>query len=434
MLKKVRWRFIGSAMAAFTAVILILLLVLNTWNYRSVSHQQDDALQMLLNTENGGETPPEKPNGAEPPEAPDGTQLPAALPPDSWRQFSREVQYSFRYFSVRYDADGTQEGVNCTAVASITEEEAAAYSDTVLAGGKTSGYYAGYRFRVQSTADSTTVIFLNSERELQAVRSLLLLTIAIACGCLLGVFALVLLFSRRAIAPYLRNLSVQKQFITNAGHELKTPLTAISTSADVLAMEYPGDEWAENIQAQSARLARLIEDLVTLSRLDEENPFPEKTEFSLSDAVWEITEPFSSLVAAKGKRYSQEIEDGVLLTGERQAVQQMSPFCWTMPSNTPTRAAKYRSASPRQEKGHRYMCSTPAPAQRALTFPGSSTGFTARTSRIPAPSAARASACPLPERPPRPTAAASAPRSRSAASASRRFCEYAKRACAHMDV
>ena len=283
----------------------------------------------------GGETPPEKPNGAEPPEAPDGTQLPAALPPDSWRQFSREVQYSFRYFSVRYDADGTQEGVNCTAVASITEEdangkwksiteeEAAAYSDTVLAGGKTSGYYAGYRFRVQSTADSTTVIFLNSERELQAVRSLLLLTIAIACGCLLGVFALVLLFSRRAIAPYLRNLSVQKQFITNAGHELKTPLTAISTSADVLAMEYPGDEWVENIQAQSARLARLIADLVTLSRLDEENPFPEKTEFSLSDAVWEITEPFSSLAAAKGKRYSQEIEDGVLLTGERQAMQQM---------------------------------------------------------------------------------------------------------------
>ena len=279
--------------------------------------------QMLLNTENGGETPPEKPEGANPPEAPDGTQLPAALPPDSWRQFSREVQYSFRYFSVRYDADGTQEGVNCTAVASITEEEAAAYSDTVLAGGKTSGYYAGYRFRVQSTADGTTVIFLNSERELQAVRSLLLLTIAIACGCLLGVFALVLLFSRRAIAPYLRNLSVQKQFITNAGHELKTPLTAISTSADVLAMEYPGDEWAENIQAQSARLARLIEDLVTLSRLDEENPFPEKTEFSLSDAVWEIAEPFSSLAAAKGKRYSQEIEDGVLLTGDRQAVQQM---------------------------------------------------------------------------------------------------------------
>ena len=161
---------------------------------------------------------------------------------------------------------------------------------------------------MQSTANGKTVIFLNSERELQAVRSLLLLTIAIACGCLLGVFALVLLFSRRAIVPYLRNLSVQKQFITNAGHELKTPLTAISTSADVLAMEYPGDEWAENIQAQSARLARLIEDLVTLSRLDEENSFPEKTEFSLSDAVWEITEPFFFAGCREGE---------AVLTGDR---------------------------------------------------------------------------------------------------------------------
>ena len=329
MLKKVRWRFIGSAMAAFSAVVLTLLLVLNIWNYRSVSRQQDDALQMLLNTENRGEPAPEATEGAKIPESPAGTGKPdapdghTAPPPDSWRRFSREVQYSFRYFSVRYGADGTLQNVNCTAVASITEKEAAAYSDAVLTGGKTSGYYAGYRFHVQSAADGTTVIFLNSERELQSVRSLLLLTAAIACGCLLVVFALVLLFSRRAISPYLRNLSVQKQFITNAGHELKTPLTAISTSADVLAMEYPGDEWAENIQAQSARLARLVADLVTLSRLDEENPFPERAEFSLSDAVWEIAEPFSSLAAAKGKQYSQEIEDGVLLTGDRQAVQQM---------------------------------------------------------------------------------------------------------------
>lgn len=329
MLKKVRWRFIGSAMAAFSAVILTLLLVLNIWNYRSVSRQQDDALEMLLNIENGEEAAPDMADRANMPENPGGMEIvdepdgPAVPPPDSWRQFSREVRYSFRYFSVRYAADGTLQDVNCTSVASISEQTAKQYAAAVLAGKKLSGYYAGYRFHVQSAADGTTVIFLNSERELQAIRSLLLLTAAITCGCLLVVFALVLLFSRRAISPYLRNLSVQKQFITNAGHELKTPLTAISTSADVLAMEYPGDEWAENIQAQSARLARLIADLVTLSRLDEENPFPEKAEFSLSDAVWEIAEPFSSLAAAKGKRYAQKIEDGILLTGDRQAVQQM---------------------------------------------------------------------------------------------------------------
>ena len=98
-------------------------------------------------------------------------------------------------------------------------------------------------------------------------------------------FALVVLFSGRAIAPYLRNLAAQKQFITNASHELKTPLTAISTSADVLAMESGENEWVQNIQSQSGRLSRLISSLVTLCRLDEENPFPERTGFSLSDAV-----------------------------------------------------------------------------------------------------------------------------------------------------
>ena len=112
-------------------------------------------------------------------------------------------------------------------------------------------------------------------------------------------FALVVLFSGRAIAPYLRNLAAQKQFITNASHELRAPLTAISTSADVLAMESGENEWVQNIQSQSGRLSRLISSLVTLCRLDEENPFPERTEFSLSDALWEIAEPFSSLAAAK---------------------------------------------------------------------------------------------------------------------------------------
>ena len=78
-----------------------------------------------------------------------------------------------------------------------------------------------------------------------------------------------------------------------------------------------------NIQVQSGRLARLITSLVALSRLDEENPFPVRTEFSLSDALWEISEPFVSLAQAKGKTYTQDIADGLTVTGDRSAVQQM---------------------------------------------------------------------------------------------------------------
>ena len=95
----------------------------------------------------------------------------------------------------------------------------------------------------------------------------------------------------------------QKEFTASFAHELKTPLTSISTSADVLAMEYEQDEWVENIQIQTARMSKLISNLVTLSRLDEENPFPEKQEFSLSDAVWEASEPCTATARARGKEY-----------------------------------------------------------------------------------------------------------------------------------
>lgn len=246
-----------------------------------------------------------------------------ALPFDDWSHFSPEVQYSLRFFSVHYDTNGIVSRVNQDYIASISESDAETYADAVLESGKAHGYESGYRYLVSTTEDETVVLFLNSEREIQTMRSLLWITLAIAAVCLAVVFGLVVLFSQRAITPYLKNMEAQKQFITNAGHELKTPLTAISTSADVLAMEHDGDEWVHNIQVQSGRLSKLITSLVALSRLDEENPFPVRTEFSLSDALWEISEPFGSLAQAKGKAYTQDIADGLTVTGDRTAIQQM---------------------------------------------------------------------------------------------------------------
>ena len=308
MLKKMRWRFIGAAMAAFTAVVLTLLCFVNIWNYFSVTRQQDATLDRLLEVDQQNA------------EIPAGEIMP---PFENMGRYSPEVPYMIRFFSVHLREDGAVVRVNQDYIASISEADAETYADTVLSHGKTRGYENGYRYLVDTAGGETVVLFLNSEREIQTMRSLLWITLAIAGSCLVVVFGLVVLFSRRAITPYLKNMEAQKQFITNASHELKTPLTAISTSADVLAMEYDDDEWVHNIQTQSGRLAKLITNLVTLSRLDEEDPFPVRTEFSLSDALWEISEPFVSLARAKGKTYTQDIADGLSVTGDRAAIQQM---------------------------------------------------------------------------------------------------------------
>lgn len=310
MLKKMRWRFIGAAMMAFTTVVLSLLGCVNIWNYCNIISQLDNTLTTLYEVGESGfnlmfqedEPPP---------------------PRDSDLSFSGETPYMIRFFSVQYSASGELLDINQDYIASISEDEALRFTDQVLEDGKEHGFYSSYRYLIKMTDDATTVIFLNAERELHAIRDLLIITLLIAAICLVIVFLLVLLLSKRAVAPYMRNLEMQKQFITNAGHELKTPLTAISTSADVLAMEHEDDEWVQNIQLQSGKLSKLITNLITLSRLDEEKPSLEKSEFSLSDALWETADSFMPLMRAKDKVYFQSIEDGLTVTGDRAAVQQM---------------------------------------------------------------------------------------------------------------
>lgn len=310
MLSNMRRRFIASSMAAFSLVVVVLLLASNLLNYHMTTRQQDATLEAIREMESWG--------------------VPF-FPAESVYQykhgpfdgFSPEVRYMTRFFTVYCNAAGEVTGVGHDYIASISPEQAAQYAADILHNNKTRGYYQSYRYLKSADGDGSMIIFLNSEREIHSGRMLLLITCAVSAASLAAVFLLVVLLSGRAVRPYEQNLAMQKRFITDAGHELKTPLTAITTSADVLAMEQEDNEWVQNIQTQADRLSKLINNLVALSRLDEAQPLPKKTDFSLSEAVWEVSEPVASLCRAKGYRFSQSIEDDITLHGDKQAVQQI---------------------------------------------------------------------------------------------------------------
>ena len=308
MLKKMRWHFVLSAMAAFGTVMLALLVAVNWWNYSLMAQKQDETLAVLERYSDAGFIP----FGA--------TEFAAAGLPGAP---SAEAQYAIRFFSVRLDNSGQILRISSDYIATVSNSDAAGYASHVLKSEKTSGYYRGYRFLVQKNTDVMDVIFLNSSNELQYIKTLLIVSCIVAACSLLALFGLVLAFSNRAVAPYAISVERQKQFVTDAGHEIKTPLTSIATSADVLAMEHSDDEWVENIQKQTKRLTKLVGNLVLLSRFDEESPFPEKTDFSLSDAVWEASEPFTALAHAKSKEYTRNIEDGLQFCGDQTSIQQM---------------------------------------------------------------------------------------------------------------
>ena len=329
MLKKMQRRFIMAAMAAFATVMLVLVVGINIVNYYRTTSTQDGLAASLLEYEqrayehrarrnaSPNENPKEherKNSAHQEPEFPPISEMPGGGP---------EARFTTRFFAVYCDLSKDVEVISRDYIYSIDEETAKAYTATVLQKGKEKGYYGDYRYHVKVDDAGSTVLFLNVTSALQFMKSLLIISLVIGFSSLLVVLILVVFFSRYAIRPYVKNMERQKRFITDAGHELKTPITSIATSADIAAMEYEGDEWISNIQKQTARLTRLVGELVALSRLDEEIPFPEKSTFSLSDVAWETAELFSVRAKAEGKNYCQNIEEQITIYGDCNSIQQM---------------------------------------------------------------------------------------------------------------
>lgn len=304
MLKKLRRRFIAAAMAAIGAVTLVLLCAVNLWNYKITTDSLDATLDIMSLT---GSYSSGKDYSL----------------PEIFGGHSSEEMYMTRFFAVYYDQNGKAAGVFRDYIATVSVEQALSYSSDALSSGRERGYYGDYRYRVLGASGGSIVVFLNAVPEQQSMKTLLRVSVIVSLLALLAAFALITAFSKKATAPYMKNMQLQKQFITDAGHELKTPLTSISTSVDVLKLETGENEWVNNIQKQAARMSKLVANLVTLSKLDEGAQMPDMCDFSLSDAAWEVSEPFELRAVAQGKKYSRSIEDSITVHGDMAAVQQM---------------------------------------------------------------------------------------------------------------
>ena len=136
---------------------------------------------------------------------------------------------------------------------------AAAYLAAALKKGEGYGYCGNYRFYVTADGSGARIaIFLDCYQSLRAVRTVLVWSLAADALCTLLVLLLVVLLSRRAIDPVVRSAEQQKQFITDASHELKTPITVIATSLKVLEMEVGQQKWIDKARAQTEKLTSLL--------------------------------------------------------------------------------------------------------------------------------------------------------------------------------
>ena len=198
-------------------------------------------------------------------------------------------------------------------IAALDRHTVANTVSKIIETGAIRGYVDYYRFGVFPDEDGgNTIIVLDCFLQLQSAYNMLCITVAIFLICVLIVFVLLFFLSKRAIRPFADNLERQRQFITDASHELKTPLAILSSNIGLLEDTYGNDKWLESAHSQIARLDKLIKNLVELARTEETVKEDAVTSFSVSEVAQANADAFQPLAETNGTPLSADIADGVI--------------------------------------------------------------------------------------------------------------------------
>ena len=334
MIKRLRNRFIRIATLSVAAVMLLLTVIVNTANYISTDSDLVQTLELIEKNQgtlplpaqrDTPESKQEPPAAAE--EETDAPTVPEKKPDERGGHdgpFGPETAFSTRFFVLRYTDSGTLVRAELDKIAAVTEDDVDEYLAAALRHGAGYGYYSGYKFLVTDDGEGRLcAIFLDCYQELRTVRNVAMWSLAADAVCILLVFILVVLLSRKAIDPVVRSAERQKQFITDASHELKTPITVIAASLRVLELDVGRQKWIDKAMAQTEKLTALVNSLVTLSRMDEEESPLRMEPFRVSDAVSETAESFRDFAASRGHALTVSVEPELTYRGDEYAVRQL---------------------------------------------------------------------------------------------------------------
>ncbi len=237
--------------------------------------------------------------------------------------FTEETPFSTRFFTVWFSEDGEVIGVNLESVSSVTNEDACAYAEIVLSSQKDRGWLENYRYKVFQTKRGTGIVFVDGSMNRSTTRALLLTAAAILVGCMLMILVVIVVVSKRVVQPIAQSYEKQKQFVTDAGHELKTPLTLILTNLDIVEQELGHSEWLDDMRAEGQRMSSLVGQLTALSRLDEDDAPLSLSEFSFSDVCNDTLAEFGPLIDSKGLTVTANVQQGMTLRGDEGAIRRL---------------------------------------------------------------------------------------------------------------
>lgn len=322
MVRNLQRKFIKITMLSLLVVLLLVEGATNGIYIYQTGKKSEDLLRMLV--DNDGKFPDrKKPMIQDKNEkVPDGRmRYPGNRSPFGF-QMSEETPFETRYFSVLI-SDSGEMNVDIAHIAAVTEEEAQSFAAEIVRENKTEGYVEYYRYHVERREDSSLLVFVDCANDIQTIRNFALVSFLVGAGCFLVTLILVSLFSRRAIRPVIESMEKQKQFITDAGHEIKTPIAIISANTEVIEMYGGESEWTKSIHNQVNRLNELVKNLLILAKLEETGEKLYMEEVDLSSVVNEVVSGFEAPAQKKNQDVEKKIEETVVVKGDKSGIRSL---------------------------------------------------------------------------------------------------------------
>lgn len=301
MKKTLRKKFVFFAMSAVTILLVVLIGAINLCSWILLDRQSEHLLHTIADGDGKFLQPDIRDRGPFSP------------------SMDIDTLKSARFFMVRMDKNGTVRDINLDQISSVTEEKAVQYAERIT---KNCGRIERYRYETRQLGSDRLIFFMDISGQIQTFLMVLTLSSAIALLCWLIMLCLVILLSAKAVRPVLAALEKQKRFITDAGHELKTPLAIIQSNNDASALLLGETKYTQNIRRQTKRLNGLMSGLLTLAKLDEEVCLP-RTAVNISELTEQMLLPYEEAVLKKGISLSRSIQPNVILQTHAETFSQM---------------------------------------------------------------------------------------------------------------